>query len=91
VPLEFLKRKSGEPQPEPVATPIPEEVSAQDYVLKLYYAGKSSGRPLRRPRALDELRRCSSTAKNDIEVVQPLPIEFSRPLRRSSGRPRCSG
>ena len=81
MPLEFLKRKSGESQPEPVATPIPEEVSAQDYILKLYYAGKSSEgvRFKAGPRALDELpSMLVGLAKSEIEVVQPLPIEFSQ-------------
>ena len=81
MPLEFLKRKSGESQPEPVATPIPEEVPAQDYLLKLYYAGKSSEgvRIKAGPRALDELpSMLVGLAKSEIEVVQPLPIEFSQ-------------
>ena len=43
MPLEFLKRRGrddGRPVPPPAA--IPEETSAQEYLLKLYYAGKSS-------------------------------------------------
>jgi len=83
VPLEFLKRKTGDSAADvpAAATPIPEEVSAQDYVLKLYYAGKSSEgvRFKAGPRAHDELpSMLIGLAKSDIEVVEPLPIEFSQ-------------
>ena len=46
MPLEFLKRKSGESAPSDEAEQssasipgMPEEVVAQEYILKLYYAG----------------------------------------------------
>ncbi len=84
VPLEFLKRRSGEASPADTpstAPPIPEEVSAQDYILKLYYAGKSSEgvRFKAGPRALDELpSMLVGLAQSEIEVVEPLPIEFSQ-------------
>src|SRR4029450_1555595 len=48
VPLDFLKRKGqSETAEAPTARPsasslLPEEVVAQDHILKLYYAGKSS-------------------------------------------------
>ncbi len=83
VPLEFLKRKSGDATPAvaPVSSPIPEEVSAQDYILKLYYAGKSSEgvRFKSGPRTLDELpSMLIGLAKSEIEAVEPLPLEFSQ-------------
>jgi hypothetical protein len=84
VPLEFLKRKSGDAASADASiapAPIPEEVSAQDYVLKLYYAGKSSEgvRFKAGPRAMDELpTMLMGLAKGEIEVVEPLPIEFSQ-------------
>jgi len=83
VPLEFLKRKSADAATDaaPVSKPIPEEVSAQDYILKLYYAGKSSEgvRFKPGPRALDELpSMLAGLAQSDVEVVEPLPIEFSQ-------------
>ena len=62
MPLDFLKRKSGagtdvvvQQQP-PVSPLLPEEVTAQEHQLKLYYAGKSSEgvRMKAGPRALDE-------------------------------------
>ena len=59
---------------------MPEESVAQDHILKLYYAGKSSEgvRMKTGPRALQELpRMLAGLARTEIEVVSPLPIEFS--------------
>jgi hypothetical protein len=93
VPLDFLKRKTPDPtQPAPVgAAPqpaashgtisLPEEVVAQDFQLKLYYAGKSSEgvRMTAGPNAMNELpSMLHGLAKSEIEVVEPLPIEFSQ-------------
>ena len=89
VPLDFLKRKSNADRAHgaPLATPpapsiaMPEEVVAQEHQLKLYYAGKSSegvrmkGRAEARSRtASDAGRACHA----EVEVVEPLPIEFSQ-------------
>src|ERR1700730_715683 len=86
VPLDFLKRKGGE-----AATPtggqagssntLAEEISAEEYQLKLYYAGKSSEgvRMKAGPRALSELpSRLTGIATSEVEVVEPLPIEFAQ-------------
>jgi hypothetical protein len=92
VPLEFLKRKGSTDAPaETVTTPasaksasglsMPEEVVAQEYVLKLYYAGKSSEgvRMTAGPGALAELPgMLVGLAMTEVEVVEPLPIEFSQ-------------
>ncbi len=88
MPLEFLKRKNAaEPTPEAPAKPstsaitLPEEVIAQEYQLKLYYAGKSSeGVRMRTgPNAMAELpSMLHGLAKSEIEMVEPLPIEFSQ-------------
>jgi hypothetical protein len=85
VPLEFLKRKSTESRsttPGAAASaPMPEEVSAQEYQLKLYYAGKSSEgvRFKQGPRAMTELpSMLIGSTKGDVEVVEPLPIEFGQ-------------
>ena len=59
---------------------MPEESVAQAHILKLYYAGKSSEgvRMKTGPRALQELpRMLAGLARTEIEVVSPLPIEFS--------------
>jgi len=91
VPLDFLKRKNtSEPEasqsaaaaPGPTGSVVlPEEVVAQDFQLKLYYAGKTSeGVRMRTgPQAMAELpSMLVGLAKSEIEVVEPLPIEFSQ-------------
>ncbi len=92
MPLEFLKRKGSadapsETVPTAVARPtssslaMPEEVVAQEYQLKLYYAGKSSEgvRMKAGPDALSELpSMLAGLARTEVEVVEPLPIEFSQ-------------
>jgi hypothetical protein len=86
----FLKRRS-DPTPSRPAAPAaastrsgpPEEAVAQDFALKLYYAGKSSeGVRMRAgPRALGELpNMLLGFAKSDVEVVDPLPLEFSQAM-----------
>ena len=88
MPLEFLKRKgnadAATAAPTASAAPsgmMPEEVVAQDHQLKLYYAGKSSeGVRLKAgPAAIAELpTMLVGLARSEIEVVEPLPIEFSQ-------------
>ena len=88
MPLEFLKRKgttdaagTGAQPSAPQSALMPEEVVAQDHQLKLYYAGKSSeGVRLKAgPAAIAELpSMLVGLARSEIEVVEPLPIEFSQ-------------
>ena len=88
MPLDFLKRKGNADAATDAAhaTPpssalMPEEVVAQDHQLKLYYAGKSSeGVRLKAgPAAIAELpTMLVGLARSEIEVVEPLPIEFSQ-------------
>jgi hypothetical protein len=88
VPLDFLKRRGGDDQatapagrPPAGAPVLPEEVIAQEFQLKLYYAGKSTEcvRMKAGPRTLSELPgMLSGLAQSEIEVVDPLPIEFSQ-------------
>jgi hypothetical protein len=87
VPLEFLKRRGGDAE-KPASESqskaniaLPEEVVAQDYQLKLYYAGKSSEgvRMQAGPRSLNELpSMLAGVARSDIEVVEPLALEYSQ-------------
>jgi hypothetical protein len=87
VPLDFLKRRGNENDDAASATPpatassvMPEEIVAQEYQLKLYFAGKSSEgvRMKAGPNAMNELpSMLAGLAKSEIEVVDPLPIEFS--------------
>ncbi|HET7169011.1 MAG TPA: hypothetical protein VFI69_07380 [Candidatus Limnocylindrales bacterium] len=89
MPLDFLKRKNtaGDVSAQPIAAAptgsvvMPEEVVAQEFQLKLYYAGKTSeGVRMRTgPQAMSELpSMLVGLAKSEIEVVEPLPIEFSQ-------------
>jgi hypothetical protein len=87
VPLEFLKRRGQAAEPtKPPSTKATsglmlEEIVAQDHLLKLYYAGKSSeGVRLKAgPAAIAELpMMLIGLARAEIEVVEPLPIEFSQ-------------
>ena len=87
MPLDFLKRRDNEKNDAAAATPpaaassvMPEEIVAQEYQLKLYFAGKSSEgvRMKAGPTAMNELpSMLVGLAKSEIEVVEPLPIEFS--------------
>ena len=87
MPLDFLKRRGGSGKakrampPSTASAPLPEEVTAQEFQLKLYYAGKSSEgvRMKAGPTAMSELPgMLAGIARNEIEVVEPLPIEFSQ-------------
>ncbi len=84
MPLEFLKRRGKAAEPVAPARPsglLPEEVVAQDHQLKLYYAGKSSEgvRMKAGPAAVHELpSMLIGSAQSEIEVVEPLAIEFSQ-------------
>jgi len=87
VPLEFLKRKGDADKAapatqQPVApSALPEEVVAQDFQLKLYYAGKSSeGVRMRAgPKAMTELPgMLEGLTRNQVEVVDPLPLEYAQ-------------
>ena len=60
---------------------MPEEVVAQEYQLKLSYAGKSTeGVRMRAgPQAMAELpRMLDGLTRNEIEVVDPLPLEYAQ-------------
>jgi hypothetical protein len=88
VPLDFLKRRPSEEPDKTAAVPapassavLPEEVVAQEHQLRLYYAGKSSEgvRMQAGPKAMAELpSMLAGLAKSEIEVIEPLPIEFSQ-------------
>jgi hypothetical protein len=87
VPLEFLKRRGDGDKTQPptaaAAGPVgvPEEVVAQDFQLKLYYAGKSSEGVRFRAgaQAIDDLPKLlGGIARHEVEVVEPLPMEFAQ-------------
>ena len=87
MPLDFLKRKGAADatadvvRPQPPSVTLPEEIVAQEYSLKLYYAGKSSEgvRMKTGPNAMAELpSMLAGLALGEIEVVEALPIELSQ-------------
>jgi hypothetical protein len=89
VPLEFLRRKGNDATPAAVpqsaprvsGTALPEEVVAQEHQLRLNYAGKTSEgvRIKAGPGALADLpSMLAGIARSDVEVIEPLPIEFSQ-------------
>ena len=88
VPLDFLKRRGGDDEKPASGTPkptraigLPEEVVAQEYQLKLYFAGKSTEgvRMTAGPQAMHELpEMLSGVVSGEIEVVEPLPLEFAQ-------------
>jgi hypothetical protein len=86
VPLEFLKRKGDADKAVAARQPaasvgLPEEVVAQDFLLKLHYAGKSTeGVRMRAgPKAMAELpRMLDGLTRNQVEVVDPLPLEYAQ-------------
>lgn len=89
MPLEFLKRRGVDTnaasgtEPSVSSVALPEDTVAQDYQLKLYYAGKTGeGVRLRSgPEAMRELPgMLVGLAKSEIEVVEPLPLEFSQAM-----------
>lgn len=91
LPLEFLRRRGGTAVPASTATPpdssgpvghsLPEEVVAQEHHLRLNYAGKTSEgvRIKAGPAALADLPpMLAGIARSEIEVIDPLPIEYSQ-------------
>ena len=88
MPLDFLKRRGGDagkatPTPQPASVGPAEEVVAQDFQLKLHYAGKSSEGVRMRvgPRAMAELpEMLAGFGHGDVEVVEPLPLEFAHAM-----------
>src|SRR5918992_5207140 len=78
VPLDFLKRR-GTRVPAAELPPIPEQIEAEEYELKLTYRAKGSqGVRMRAgPNALSELpNMLAGNAKSEVEVLDPLEIEL---------------
>jgi hypothetical protein len=89
MPLEFLKRRGGEPDPSSSAAArakpgmLSEEVVAQDFQLKLLYAGKSTEgvRVSAGPQALASLPgMLAGVAKSEVEVVEPLEMQYAKAM-----------
>ncbi len=79
MPLEFLKRRAKESEAAPA--PVPEEVPAEQFELRLQYHAKASEgvRMKAGPKALRELpQMLVGIAKGPVEVIEPLPVELSQ-------------
>ena len=81
MPLDFLKRRGSDDASHqaPKAQAIPEELSAQEYALKLTYAAKASeGVRIREaPQTIGELpSMVADVATTPIEVIPPRPLEY---------------
>jgi hypothetical protein len=78
--MSFLRRKKAEAPPPPPPTPVIEEVTGQQYVLKLTLMGRSSDglRLPADPNVMQALPRIvEPLAKTRVEVISPLPLEYS--------------
>jgi hypothetical protein len=79
--MSFLRRKKQpEEQPLPAAVAVHEEITAQDYALKLNFVAKSSdGQRLPAdPRIATALPGIvEPLSQTPVEVVEPLPLEYS--------------
>jgi hypothetical protein len=79
VPLRFLRSRRRRKSPIRAPEPVPEQVSAQEYALRLDYRAKSSEgvRMDAGPQALRELpNMLAGLAQAPVELVEPLPLEF---------------
>lgn len=78
--MSFLRRKKAEPAPPPPPTPVQEEVTGQEYQLRLAYMARSSD-GLRLPAdpsvaaAIPGIVEPLSQTR--VEVIEPLPVEYS--------------
>jgi hypothetical protein len=78
--MSFLKRKRSEPPPPPPPTPIVEEVTGQQYALKLAYMARSSdGLRLTNDPAVTRIlpQIVEPLSNTPIEIIEPLPLEYS--------------
>lgn len=78
--MSFLRRKRNDPPPPPPPKPVVEEVTGQQYQLKLAFMGRSSDglRLAADPTVMGTLPRIvEPLSQTPIEVIEPLPLEFS--------------
>ena len=78
--MSFLRRKRPDAPPPPPPSPVFEDVSAQQYSLKLAYVARSSDGLRMQP---DPSVRAAlpgivePLASTPVEVIEPLPLEYS--------------
>ncbi len=79
MPLDFLRRRSSaKNEADTRPTLLPEDVEAQEYTIKLTYRAKSSQgvRMTAGPNAMAELPGMLGIAISEVDVVEPLAMEF---------------
>jgi len=78
--MSFLRRKKSEAQAPPPPTPVQEEISAQQYSVKLSYLARSSD-GLRLPSDPSVVASIPGIveplSQTPVEVIEPLPLEYS--------------
>ncbi len=78
--MSFLRRKKSEPAPPPPPTPVQEEVTAQEYQLRLAFLARSSD-GLRLPADPSVAAAIPAIveplSQTTVEVIEPLPVEYS--------------
>jgi hypothetical protein len=78
--MSFLRRKKNEPAAPPPPTPVQEDVSAQQYSLKLAFLARSSeGLRMQADPAVAAMLPgiVEPLSQTTVEVIEPLPIEYS--------------
>ena len=78
--MSFLRRKKEEAPPPPPPSPVQEDVSAQQYTLKLNYLAKSSdGLRMQADLAVRAMLPSivEPLADSPVETIEPLPMEYS--------------
>ena len=78
--MSFLRRKTKEAPPPPPPTAVQEEVTAQEYLLRLAYLARSSDGQ-RLPADASVLAAIPQIveplSETPIEIIEPLPLEYS--------------
>ncbi len=78
--MSFLRRKKPEAPPPPPPTPMYEEVTAQEYSLRIYFVARSSdGLRLRADQSVASAipSIVEPLSQTPVEVIAPLPLEYS--------------
>lgn len=78
--MSFLRRKKPEAEPPPPPTPVQEDVSAQEYSVRLVFLARSSdGLRLRADPSTAEAVPgiVEPLSQTPVETIEPLPLEYS--------------
>ena len=78
--MSFLRRKKNEAEPPPPPTPVVEEITAQEYSLRLSFVARSSdGLRLRADQSVAAAVPgiVEPISQTPVEVIAPLPLEYS--------------